>query len=344
MNSDAQILIAGAGPAGLSCALGLLRLGLVPRIVERVPAGAARSSPRGLTLRPRTLALLEPLGVAERLIAAGHKVSALRVEEGGRVLARFDLSTLACGFPFVLCLPEDVLVSILMERVNELGGRIEAGLAVTNIRIEADSRVQAHFSDGTEAVYERVIGADGVNSAVRTALGIPFTGYEYPGGWFFADEAVDETPEAGVLSLLPGGGMAFTLPCGAGRVRRVSTIAFEGALPLPVCVRRAQSVERGGVRLIGTASAAHGPFGGIGMSRALEDGLSCASGVGGAAGMGATDQTLAAMLELSETVFRAGRIKGGAGRFFRAYVLFLCEKVPGFRRRVLRALSGDLSD
>lgn len=343
MNTVEKILIAGAGPAGLACALGLLRLGFVPRIVERIPAGAARSPRRGLTLRPRTLALLEPLGVCERLITAGHKVSALRVEEDGRVLARFDLSSLGCGFPFLLCLPEDVLVSILTERVNELGGRIEAGLAVTNVRIEADRLARVHFSDGTEAAYERVIGADGVHSTVRTALGIPFAGYDYPGGWFFADEAADETPDAGVLSLLPGGGMAFTLPCGAGRVRRVSNVAFEGALPLPVCVRRAQSVERGGVRFISTASAAHGPFGGVGMSRAVEDGLSSALGPDGTAGTGEADQTLAAMLELSETVFRAGRIKGRAGRFFRAYILFLCAKVPGFRRRVLRALSGEIS-
>lgn len=338
MTPDSKILIAGAGPAGLSCALELLRLGFSPRIAERVPAGKARDLRRGLTIRPRTLALLETLGVAERLISAGHKISALRVEEDGRVLARFDLSGIGGAFPFLLCVPEEIVVSILSDRLQELGGRIEHGLAVTNVRIEADSRALVHFSDGTDEFYDRLIGADGQNSTVRAALGIPFTGYDYPGGWFYADEAAEEMPGAGVLSLLPGGGMAFTLPGGAGTVRRVSNMGFEGALPLPVSVRRAQSMERGGVRLIGTAGAAHGPLGGIGMSRAIEEAILSAQQTGGAnVGDG---QDAQAALELAETIIKAGRIKGGAGRFFRAYILFLCARVPGFRRRMLRALSG----
>lgn len=335
MTPDPNILIAGAGPAGLACALEFLRLGFMPRIVERVPAGAGRALRRGLTLRPRTLALLEPFGVNAALIAAGHKISALRVEEDGRVLARFDLSGIQSPSPFLLCIPEERLVSILADRLHELGGRIAHGMGVTNVRVQEDGRTLVHFSDGTEAVYGRVIGADGAHSTVRSALGIPFTGYDYPGGWFFADEAVDAMPDAGVLSLLPGGGMAFTLPCGAGRVRRVSSMPFEGALPLPVSVRRAQSIERGAVRLIGTAAAAHGPFGGIGMGAAIEEAILLARRL-----EGSPEDNARTDMDLAETIIKASRIKSGAGRFFRAYVLFLCAKVPGFRRRALRHITG----
>lgn len=340
MKPDPTILIAGAGPAGLSCALELLRLGFTPRLVERVPAGAARGMRRGLTLRPRTLALLEPLGVNAALIGAGHQISALRVEEDGRVLARFDLSGIGGPYPFLLCVPEERVVSILAERFSQLAGRIEHGLAVTNVRMQEDGRTLVHFSDGTEAAYDRVIGADGAHSTVRAALGIPFTGYDYPGGWFFADEAVDAMPDSGVLSLLPGGGMAFSLPGGAGTIRRVSSISFAGALPLPVSVRRAQSAERGGVQLIGTAGAAHGPFGGLGMGAAIEEAILLARKMSGSLVEGGTEDFGGADLELAETIIKASRIKSGAGRFFRAYVLFLCAKVPGFRRRVLRRISG----
>lgn len=340
MTPDGKILIAGAGPAGLACALDLVRLGHRPRVVERLHADAPRGLRRGLTLRPRTLALLAPLGVNERLIAAGQTISALRVEEDGRVLARFDLSGIDSPTPFLLCLPEEMVVSIFTERLHELGGRIEHGLAVTNVRAGPDGQAHTHFSDGTEELCERVIGADGAHSAVRAGLGIPFTGYEYPGGWFFANEAAETIPDAGVLTLLAGGGMSLSLPCGPHSARRISNVMFEGARPLPVSVRQAQSPARGGIRLIGTAAAAHGPFGGIGMSAEIEGAILLARNPGGIADEDATDKALASMLELSETIIRAGRIKSGAGRFFRAYILFLCEKVPGFRQRVLRAISG----
>ena len=137
--------------------------------------------------------------------------------------------------------------------------------------------------------------------------------------------------------------MRLNMPLGGGQVRSVSTVNFDDAVNLPVAIRQVQGAVRAGVRLTGTAAAAHGPFGGIGMSREIEDALSLARSIAQepeSAEVSAEINSEAATLELAETVFRGGRIKNRAGRFFRAYVLFLCARVPSFRRRVLRALTG----
>lgn len=334
-----NILIAGAGPAGLVCALELTRLGVPFRIVEKRPKDAPPANRRGMVLRPCTLSMLEPLGLVDDLLKAGHKIQRFRIEEDERVLAAFSLSSIKSPYPFLLSISEDRLVSILTTKLCALGGRIEYDLPVTNARINPDGKIQVHFGDGSEGLFDRVIGADGVNSVVRSALGIPFTGYNYPGGWFFSDGPLATDEDTGVLALLPGGGMRLALPCGSGLTRRVSNAAFDGAETFPVCVRAAKDITRGGVRLLGGAGAAHGPFGGIGMSAAIEDALSLARNIAGSPEDALHDERRA-RLELAETIFRAARIRGRAGRFFRAYILFLCARVPSFRRRVLHHLTG----
>ena len=63
----ADILVAGAGPAGLALALQAHDHGAVVRVVDRRPE-AIRPS-RALILHARTLEVLRPLGVTQALLA-----------------------------------------------------------------------------------------------------------------------------------------------------------------------------------------------------------------------------------------------------------------------------------
>ena len=67
----AKVLIVGAGPTGLVLALWLTRLGIRVRIIDRT-AGPGTAS-RALGIQARTLELYRLLGLAEAVVAAGHR-------------------------------------------------------------------------------------------------------------------------------------------------------------------------------------------------------------------------------------------------------------------------------
>src|SRR5689334_16960171 len=66
---DTDVLICGAGAAGLTLALDLARRGVSLRIIEK----AAQPFPgsRGKGIQPRTLEVFEDLGIVDRITAVG---------------------------------------------------------------------------------------------------------------------------------------------------------------------------------------------------------------------------------------------------------------------------------
>ena len=337
MERTAKILIAGAGPAGLAAALELKRLGFSPLLIEKQAAEVLSTLRRGLILRPRTLELLAETGVSEALIAAGTKIIHLRVEEDGKALFRTDLSKIKSQYAFLLSLQEAKVLRILTEHYEAQGGRIEYGLAVQNVRLE-NGRARVDLSDGRAEAYDLVIGADGVHSTVRTALGIPFIGFDYPGGWSFQDLDNESAGDTAVLDLQAEGHIRLNIPLDCKHTRVFTNAPLEGFSPLPVSVRCAKEVRRPGVFLTGNAAAAHGPFGGIGIGRTIEEAVLLARSL--AEGDGAYNPEAQRMLEASTLVFKWLRVKGRFGRLFRAYMLFLGEKIPGFRKKLLRQITG----
>lgn len=337
MERTAKILIAGAGPAGLAAALELKRLGFSPLLIEKQAAEALSTLRRGLILRPRTLEMLAETGVSEALIAASKKIIHLRVEEDGRTLFRAGLSKIKSQYPFLLSLQEVDTIRILTAHYQAQGGILAYGLAVQNIRLE-NGRALVSLSDGRTEAYDLVIGADGVHSTVRTALGIPFTGFDYPGGWSFQDLENESAGDTAVLDLQAEGHMRLNIPLDCKHTRVFTHTPLEGFTSLPVSVRCAKELRRPGVFLTGNAAAAHGPFGGIGMGRTIEEALTLARLVAGDGASRLPDGQR--LLEASTLVFKWLRVKGRFGRLFRAYMLFLGEKIPGFRKKLLLHITG----
>jgi 2-polyprenyl-6-methoxyphenol hydroxylase-like FAD-dependent oxidoreductase len=64
-----DVLIVGAGPTGLTLACDLARRGIATRIIDRAPVFPHGS--RGKGLSPRSLEVLDDLGVIDRVLAAG---------------------------------------------------------------------------------------------------------------------------------------------------------------------------------------------------------------------------------------------------------------------------------
>jgi 2-polyprenyl-6-methoxyphenol hydroxylase-like FAD-dependent oxidoreductase len=102
---DTQVLIAGAGPTGLTLAIELARRGIGVRIVdkaEQFPFGS-----RGDGLQPRTLEVFEDLGVLDEMFASGIGAPLMRIYAGDSVVwedrmaepqpPRADVPTRTCG-------------------------------------------------------------------------------------------------------------------------------------------------------------------------------------------------------------------------------------------------------
>ena len=69
---DCDVLVVGAGPVGLATALSLAAQGVDVRIIDDMPARHA--TPRASAIHARTLELLAPFGVADRIAAYAQPI------------------------------------------------------------------------------------------------------------------------------------------------------------------------------------------------------------------------------------------------------------------------------
>lgn len=179
MNTD--VLICGAGAAGLTLALDLARRGVGFRLIERMAAPFPGS--RGKGIQPRTLEVFEDLGIADRLVARGGPYPPQRVHaadgtwtEAPSIQARAATPAEPYGAP--LMLPQFLTEQLMRERLLEWGHQVEFGVALTGIEQDADG-VTATLEDGagaTRVAARYLVGTDGGRSTVRHLLGIDFPG------------------------------------------------------------------------------------------------------------------------------------------------------------------------
>ena len=169
-----QILIAGAGPVGLTLALMLHRQGREVQIHESVaelkPLGV------GINLLPHSARVLHDMGFAEKLDENAVRTSALHYYNKYGQLIWKEPRGLAAGYPVPqYSIHRGKLQFILLDQVRaELG---EAGV-ITGMKLigwkDGDRHVVAHFLDKAGNRHEVegscLIAADGINSTARKKL------------------------------------------------------------------------------------------------------------------------------------------------------------------------------
>src|ERR1700691_4711852 len=183
MNNRANIsvLILGAGPTGLALACVLARRGAAFRIIDKTAKYFAGS--RGKGVQPRSLEVLEDLGVIDRILANGRFHLPFRAYDGATVLGDHDMHADRVPTPEVpyaspLIIPQWRVEQILRDRLAAYGGRVELSTELMGFEQERDG-VTATLGrpDGIEQlVTEYMVGADGGRSFVRKELGVGFEG------------------------------------------------------------------------------------------------------------------------------------------------------------------------
>jgi 2-polyprenyl-6-methoxyphenol hydroxylase-like FAD-dependent oxidoreductase len=360
-----SLLIVGAGPTGLTAAVELARRGLIPRVVDKKTDPLPLS--RAVGINVHSLTLLEASGVTERLIAAGIQVRELLIHDRDRLISRIRLDREDWRYNFMLALPQDETEAILRARLEELGGRVEFGVALEALAIEG-ARARAtltHGGDGRreEAAFDLVLGADGAHSTVRRAAGMPYEGFDLPGTWGVADVDSASWPHRAqaCMFLLPRGGLAVVIPIATARYRIVANHpkALE-AVPLAldvdrlrreagfeIAIRQVPVYGAGPVYLAGDAAHCHSPAGGRGMNLGVADAVSFARRLAGNESGDDSGDGLAGYsaerhahgrdtIRLSERLRRTVSLENPAGRWLVRAGLRLVGHTPALQRRLAR--------
>jgi 2-polyprenyl-6-methoxyphenol hydroxylase-like FAD-dependent oxidoreductase len=199
--------IVGAGAAGLTAAILLADAGIQVEILEKAEAPQTLGS--GITLQGNALRVLRQLGVWEQVEAKGYGFSTLGLrapDPAGTVIAVLeDIRTGGDDLPATMGMYRPDLTAILRERAEQAGARISYGKTVTGITDDRGS-VTVSTADGGSATYDLLIGADGLHSAVRKAIGIEVEPQSTGMGIW---RAFVERPEEVVRTDLTYGGPCF---------------------------------------------------------------------------------------------------------------------------------------
>jgi 2-polyprenyl-6-methoxyphenol hydroxylase-like FAD-dependent oxidoreductase len=172
MTTARRVLVIGGGSAGNAATILLRRAGLAVDLIEARPDWNATTG-SGITLQGNALRVLRELGVWEQVEASGFPFASLGVTApDGTLLFEFDdVRTGGEDLPGTVGMQRPQLQQILIAAVRASGATVRLG-TTTEILDEDAGGVSVRFSDGTEGRYDLVIGADGLGSATRAAIGI----------------------------------------------------------------------------------------------------------------------------------------------------------------------------
>ncbi|WP_435059157.1 FAD-dependent monooxygenase [Streptomyces sp. bgisy060] len=204
-----DVCIVGAGPVGLALAIGLRRLSLRVRIVDKAPTARYRVGP--LVLWTRARQALDVLGVGELLRLRGVELGTVTLHARDRALGPLGTGWALPGHARPLAVQQYDVERLLREELARLGTRIEWNTEVTDVEVHED-RAEFSLRHAGGAVESTavpwIVGCDGTASVVRDRLGIRFED-RLPSG---PQVALGTAPPGRPLGLRPGLGHLFLVP------------------------------------------------------------------------------------------------------------------------------------
>ncbi len=319
MSERHPVVIAGAGPTGLMCALALTRQGIPVVLFEAEPT--LTRDLRAGSFHPPTLEMMASYGITARMLEIGINVRYWQIRnKPGDLVAQFDLNLLAdeTPYPFRLHLEQHRLTPIQLDILKAEGvAEIKFGHRVIGFTQNNDGVAVTVESDNGVRTVEGswLIGADGGRSVVRKETGFEFEGFTWPeifvvvstpydfGARGFARNTYIADPvEFGAMFKLPDEGppglwrLAYPANPEESDEALVAPDRVEAALqrfaakPDPYEVRYkstyrvhqrvAQDFRAGRVLLAGDSAHLNNPLGGFGLNSGIHDAVNLCDKLG----------------------------------------------------------------
>jgi 2-polyprenyl-6-methoxyphenol hydroxylase-like FAD-dependent oxidoreductase len=207
-----QVLVVGAGIAGLAAARAIRELGWDVTVVEQRPGFDGIGT--GLFVPANGVRALAALGVLDGIACRGRRIGQLRIRgAGGSAEAMACLDRVWPGVGPSIAIHRSLMQEALLEAVLV---PVRMGVRLTGITA-GGTTVDVRFDDSGTARYDLVIAADGAGSAVRGLLW-PDAAAGYAGeSWWRGVVPCPPDLDDWTLTLCQAGNLV-TIPLGAGLV------------------------------------------------------------------------------------------------------------------------------
>ncbi len=305
-----RVLIVGAGVGGLTLAAGLQHFGIVPTVAEIEGSSLGRGL--ALMLTNNVGVALQRIGLDRAVAGEGTVLDEIvQTDASGELIAHHDFRPANDRFAPTVGITRDGLIAALSSGPPI---HVEYGTTVSALDWSTDSP-NVTFSDGRQTQFDLVVGADGIQSAIRQMI---FPGVEPIYRSFCAWRTVMERPDDdrvftirsmpgtlfGSFQVGPQLVYAFLLVhtavipslSRAQHLDRFKELAasFHGPIPtliqqqrdphrvvfVPVHEVETPSSHQGRVVLIGDAAHAFSPLLAQGAAMAIEDAITLAELIG----------------------------------------------------------------
>lgn len=299
-----EVLIVGAGPAGLMMACQLDLHNISFRIIDKKNSPAIHSG--ALIVHARSLEILHQMGLAEKAMEAGMIAQTINLQFNQHKKFSLDISGMGKSlthFPYLLMIEQWQTENLLIGFLKEHGHSVENNTSLLAFKQENEIVTsQILQPEGSiEFIKSRfLIGADGSNSQIRSQLNIPFPGKTQKSRLFITDcEARLQSPAREISFIFNSDFTSGFFPLTDNRWRVDGHIPFieqekvgfddvknylANKLQLGIELHRPQwfSVFRSHSRcaglfrknncfLVGDAAHVHSPVGAQGMNTGLQD-------------------------------------------------------------------------